>query len=257
MDIHYSNSGGVGPQGPVGPQGDTGPTGPSVTGPTGAKGDTGPVGATGPTSTVPGPTGPKGETGFQGIKGDPGISGSTGPTGAASTVPGPTGPQGATGSMGPRGETGPVGTQGPTGPTGPVNADLAVETTYSVQGGTTGTQPTFNGTPLFTASYSGTGILVFFHIEVLMTNITSFGTGQYYMTLPFPAKYQSVVGHGDFNDHSTNNNYMIQGRAIGGTTEMLLEYIGANGKLEPFTSSNPVNLQTTDRFYISGSYLKV
>lgn len=29
-NIHYSNSGGVGPQGPVGPQGDVGPTGPQA-----------------------------------------------------------------------------------------------------------------------------------------------------------------------------------------------------------------------------------
>ena len=32
-NIHYSNSGGVGPQGPVGPQGDLGPTGPIWTPP--------------------------------------------------------------------------------------------------------------------------------------------------------------------------------------------------------------------------------
>lgn len=73
MDIHYSNSGGVGPQGPVGAQGDLGPTGPSVTGPTGATGDTGPTGVTGST----GPTGLTGATG---------ATGATGPTGAAAPV---------------------------------------------------------------------------------------------------------------------------------------------------------------------------
>ena len=210
MDIHYSNSGGVGPQGSPGPKGDLGLTGPQ--GPTGVAGPTGPIGDTGP--SVTGPTG----------------------------VQGPTGPQGAT---------------GPQGPTGPVNPDLAIETDYNVQGGTFGTQPTFNGTPLFTASYSGTGILVFFHINVLMTNITSFGTGQYYMTLPFDSRYEAVVGHGDYHDFSTGSNYMMQGRVAANSNQMRLEYIGANGKLEPFTSSNPVNLNIQDNFFISGNYLKV
>jgi len=118
MDIHYSNSGGVGPQGPAGPSGDVGPTGPAVTGPTGNTGSTGPAGNTGPQG-VTGPTGPKGETGLQGIQGNVGAQGGIGPTGAASTVPGPTGPQGVTGPMGPQGATGPTGTVGATGATGP------------------------------------------------------------------------------------------------------------------------------------------
>ena len=52
-NIHYSNSGGVGPQGPVGAQGDIGPTGPQgVTGPTGSTGPTGATGASGIASTA-------------------------------------------------------------------------------------------------------------------------------------------------------------------------------------------------------------
>ena len=84
MDIHYSNSGGVGPQGAPGGVGNTGATGP-----------TGPTGATGAASTVPGPTGPAGSTGATGA------TGATGPQGAASTVSGPTGATGATGATGP------------------------------------------------------------------------------------------------------------------------------------------------------------
>jgi hypothetical protein len=55
MEIHYSNSGGVGPQGAPGGIGNTGATGP-----------TGPTGATGAASTVPGPTGATGATGATG-----------------------------------------------------------------------------------------------------------------------------------------------------------------------------------------------
>lgn len=43
----------------------------------------------------------------------------------------------------------------------PSIATTPVDTTYLVQGGTSGVQPTFNGQPLFTASYVQTGDLVF------------------------------------------------------------------------------------------------
>jgi hypothetical protein len=76
-NIHYSNSGGVGPQGPVGAKGDTG-----TTGPTGAAGSAGATGATGPT----GSTGAVGPTGPAGATGSTGAVGATGPTGPAGTT---------------------------------------------------------------------------------------------------------------------------------------------------------------------------
>ena len=60
---------------------------------------------------------------------------------------------------------------------------------FVVAGGVvSGTQPTFNGAPLFTGSYSRIGDLVHFQIQVDFDNITSFGNGQYYVNLPFPAR---------------------------------------------------------------------
>ena len=79
------------------------------------------------------------------------------------------------------------------------------DTLYTVQGGTTnGTQPTFNGAPLFTASYVTSGDLVHFRINVDFDNITSFGTGQYYMTLPFNSKYSYYFREGHLFDFSTS-----------------------------------------------------
>lgn len=74
MDIHYSNSGGVGPQGAPGGVGNNGPTGPA--GATGPVGDTGPAGATGPSGTA-------GTNGTNGAVGATGPAGATGPTGPA------------------------------------------------------------------------------------------------------------------------------------------------------------------------------
>jgi hypothetical protein len=69
------------------------------------------------------------------------------------------------------------------------DATSVTETSFTVNGGTLGTQPTFNGDPLFSGTYVINGPMVHFQIQVDMDNITNFGTGQYYVDLPFPAKY--------------------------------------------------------------------
>ena len=131
-----------------------------------------------------------------------------------------------------------------------------VDTTYLVQGGTAGVQPTFNGQPLFTASYVQTGDLIFFRINVAMTNITSFGTGQYYMTLPFNAKYDMIVSSGHLNDNSANDNYQLSGEITAGSNVMWLYYIASNSQLAAFDYNSPKVLDLNDYFHISGSYIK-
>lgn len=75
-------------------------------------------------------------------------------------------------------------------------SQVPTEVVYSVDGGTTGTQPTFTGEPDFTGTYVRTGDLVHFRIDVDFDNITSFGTGQYYLTLPFQAKHNYQLSDG-------------------------------------------------------------
>lgn len=162
-------------------------------------------------------------------------------------LPGPTGPAGATGA------TGATGPQGPQGIPGP--AVNPTEVIYSVEGGTTGTQPTFDGAPLFSASYIKAGALVHFRVNVLMTNITNFGTGQYYVTLPFNAKYDYYVRDGQIHDNSTNKDYSISGHCEAGSNVLVLTSTASNGTEVPFTSSVPFNLATVDDFHISGNYL--
>jgi hypothetical protein len=138
----------------------------------------------------------------------------------------------------------------------PAIATTPVDTTYFVQGGTAGVQPTFNGQPLFTASYVQTGDLVFFRINVDMSNITSFGTGQYYMTLPFNAKYDMIVSSGHLNDNSANDNYQLSGEITAGSNVMWLYYIASNSQLAAFDYNSPKVLDLNDYFHISGSYIK-
>jgi len=130
------------------------------------------------------------------------------------------------------------------------------DTLYAVQGGTTGTQPTFSGTPLFTASYVTSGDLVHFRINVLMTNITGFGTGQYYMTLPFNSKYNYYFREGNLSDFSTSRKYAISGEVAAGSNVMHLFTTNSAGHEDAFTSSVPFNLATADDFHISGGYIK-
>jgi hypothetical protein len=133
-----------------------------------------------------------------------------------------------------------------------------VETPYSVVGGTTGgtNQPTFNGDPLFDASYVEHGPLVYFRINVDFSNITDFGNGQYFMTLPFPAKYDVFMREGHIFDASTGKSYGISAHVEAGAAVMLLSATSSNGLDVEFTYNTPITLTTEDHFHISGTYIK-
>jgi hypothetical protein len=135
---------------------------------------------------------------------------------------------------------------------------VPVEVDYEVGGGTMGAgavQPTFSSTPMFDGSYVKTGPLVYFRVNVDMSNITNFGSGQYYLTLPFNAKYDVSLNGGHLHDNSTNNNFVIHGEAEAGTNVLALSYIGSNGQNEIFDHNSPVTLQNVDFFHVSGTYI--
>ena len=127
-------------------------------------------------------------------------------------------------------------------------------TTFTVAGGTLGTQPTFTGAPLFTGSYTKIGNLCHFQIDVDMDNITSFGTGQYYMTLPFPAEHNYLVSDGCLHDISANDQYSVMGHVVAGSNQLRLLSVASNGKHVPFTHNVPVTLAIADNFHVAGTY---
>ena len=184
---------------------------------------------------------------FPGAQGD---TGATGPTG-------PQGPQGATGATGPQGiqgATGPQGIQGETGPAG----STSEESSYTVLGGTTGSQPTFSGDPLFLGEYVMIGNIVNFDIQVDFDNITSFGTGQYYLTLPFNAKNPTTLRGGCLHDNG-GSQYAISGHVAAGSNELMLFSTDKAGNSVidiVFDYNSPVTLTTADNFHIAGSYIK-
>lgn len=140
----------------------------------------------------------------------------------------------------------------------PPVVSTAVDSEFTVSGGSLGTQPTFSGDPLFEGSYIKIGSQVHFQIFVNFTNITSFGTGQYYLELPFEAKYPYQFAAGCLHDISTGTDYPIFGHVIAGETQMVLKSIDSHSNSAfnvPFTSTAPVTLATADNFHISGSYI--
>jgi hypothetical protein len=131
---------------------------------------------------------------------------------------------------------------------------VPTETSFVVNGGTLGTQPTFNGDPLFTGHYVKTGPLVYVDIEVDFSNITNFGGGQYFLDIPFPTK-RDISFDGVLHDVSANDYYQITGVCEAGESRVLLHYGAGSGKLEPFEEGHPRHLQTADHFALHGSYI--
>jgi len=125
---------------------------------------------------------------------------------------------------------------------------------FTVAGGTLGTQPTFTGAPLFTGSYTKLGNLVHFQVDVDMDNITSFGTGQYYITLPFEAEHNYQFSDGCLHDISTGDQYSIMGHVVAGSDELRLLSVASNGRHVPFEHNVPVTLNVADNFHVAGTY---
>lgn len=121
-------------------------------------------------------------------------------------------------------------------------------------GGTTGTQPTFSSAPLFTGTYVKLGTLVHFAIDVDMDNITSFGTGQYYMDLPFAARRNYLFSDGCLHDFSTGDEYAILGHIVAGSNRLTLLSTASNGRQVPFEHNVPFTLAVEDNFHIAGTY---
>jgi hypothetical protein len=138
---------------------------------------------------------------------------------------------------------------------GDISNAAPVETEFTVNGGSLGTMPTFNGDPLFSGTYVKTGPLVHFQIQVDMDNITNFGTGQYYVDLPFPAKYGYQVREGCLHDISADKQYAIGGHVFAGESRLNLFFTDTNGQDQEFDHNSPITLAVADNFHVSGTYI--
>lgn len=131
-----------------------------------------------------------------------------------------------------------------------------INTPYQPSGGTSGTQPTWTAN-IFDASFNRFGNMVHFCIFVNFATITNFGTGQYYVTLPYPARVAYQFRDGCLHDVSSGNEFFISGHVNAGSDLLYLntaDKVGSTIQDLDFTSTSPVTLTTADRFHIAGTY---
>jgi hypothetical protein len=146
---------------------------------------------------------------------------------------------------------------------GVINFDVAGSSAISLSPIPVAFTPTGGGTgvvisgPAFSGRYTLVGNLCYFSYQVIMTNFTNFGTGQFYMDLPFPTLKPFLSRNGCLHDTSTTNQYHITGHAYAGTTRMdLFTTDGvANRHYDfAFKQGEPIALSTADTFHIEGVY---
>lgn len=132
-----------------------------------------------------------------------------------------------------------------------------INVAYQPGGGTIGgTQPVFPASAIV-GSYNRFGNMVHFSIRVTFTNITSFGTGQYYLTLPYPVRVPYDFREGCIHDVSAPAQFQISGHAVAGSTQLVLsasDKVSSGVQDVAFTYNFPVTLTTADSFHISGTY---
>ena len=134
------------------------------------------------------------------------------------------------------------------------NSGYGINTGYIVEGGTIGgTPPIFDPDDII-GTFNRIGNLVHFTISVDFENVTSFGTGQYYLTLPYPVSQDYVFSSGHLEDFSTGRFYLIVGQVEPDSDVMKLYYLAANGRMDAFEYNAPHTLTTDDHFDISGTY---
>ena len=129
-----------------------------------------------------------------------------------------------------------------------------IDLDYQPLGGTDNIQPTFSGDPLISGHYNRIGGLCHFTIEVDFDNITDFGDGQYYLTLPFPAEHTFLVRDGCLHDISGSDQYAMSGHCDAGSDVLWLYSVASNGRDVPFTYNVPVTLDVADNFHVAGVY---
>lgn len=128
-----------------------------------------------------------------------------------------------------------------------------VNTSYQPSGGTNGTQPVFDPNDIV-GTFNRFGNMVHFEIAVDFDNITDFGTGRYYLTLPYAARVKYTFASGHLFDSSQSKAYLMVGVVQAGSDVLELFYLGSSGILEDFTHNSPKALAITDYFDISGTF---
>ena len=137
--------------------------------------------------------------------------------------------------------------------------------TFSATGLTfTGTNSTY---PNYNSYYVKNGYLVSFWIQVDLSTVTNFGTGQMKLQLPFPP-HTNTMNH--FNgwvwydptlgDPDLSNHIILNVDHLPGSQTLDLHWLGGDTPTPKpvrefvFTGTSPYTLTTASKIYINGTY---
>jgi hypothetical protein len=95
--------------------------------------------------------------------------------------------------------------------------------------------------------------IVYFSIEVSMTDVTDFGTGNYSITIPVESLVNVVIP-GQVTDDSNGHVYSAALRLSAGNNVAEILYIGTNARYEALDNNSPVALAEEDSMTFSGWY---
>lgn len=119
--------------------------------------------------------------------------------------------------------------------------------------------PTWSGTGLVytgspaTGTYVRIGKMIFYNIQVVCTNVTNFGTGQYSITLPSGLNSQTSFQHiGGL--HKNADHFTLLADLGANSNTITLYHPAANGSQDIFSYNKPTTLTTAVTWYLSGTY---
>lgn len=115
-----------------------------------------------------------------------------------------------------------------------------------------GTGLAYTGNPA-SGRYIRVGKMIFYTINVVCTNVTNFGTGQYSLTLPSGLNsaysFQHIGGA-----HVGANHYTLLADLGASSNTITLYHPTANGAQDIFSYNKPTTLTTSSTWYVSGTY---
>lgn len=149
---------------------------------------------------------------------------------------------------------------GPIPPVPPIRYSPTLQATGLTFTGANSTYPTYN------SYYVKQGYIVSFWIQVDLTTVTNFGTGQYKVDLPFPP-HTGTMNHfpaWSWVDPTVNpdmaDHVILQADHIAGSQTLDLHWTGlATPNPKPvvehiFKQGSPVTLTTASKIYVNGTY---
>lgn len=119
-----------------------------------------------------------------------------------------------------------------------------------------GTGLTYTGTPA-TGYYVKLGNSVTVQIDVEFDTVTNFGTGQYYVTIPFESMFHTDAYGGSVHDivNQGIDHYSLKAHLSPSSNVISIWNIKSSAADEPFDHNSPFNLAVEDKFHMSFTYI--